>query len=183
MPRSYFVCVTVAVAVLAACAKAPPPPKPREPVGILYVAVPELTLHESPNSKSPVVATYREGESVTVYSTRGEWAEVQLVEDRTAWVRRNDLTAYREDRSGTTTPRFRRLPSPVWSQRKVKGEIVLEASVDEEGNVTAVRTVSNTTEDASLEAQNRRELLNSKFHPLLMSGRPQPFLYEYRVTY
>lgn len=156
----------------------------RQPIGILYVAVPELKIHEQPSETSPVVATYREAESVTIYSNRGEWAEVQLFEERSGWARRSELTDQKAGTHGDPSkPRFRVPPSPVWSQKKVHGEIVFEATVNESGTVLSVRTLANSTGDAALEARNRAELMQAKFYPLIRSGGPKPFVYEYRVTY
>lgn len=183
MPRQGIAFVTILLVLAAACSEPPAPPPAREPAGILYVAVPELQIHEQPGEQAPVVATFREGESVTVYAERGDWAEVQLFDDRSGWARRSELTETRESYGPSTTPQFRRPPSPVWSPRKVQGEIVLEASVNERGDVLSVRILSNSTGDAALGEQNRSALMAAKFRPLARHGKVHPFLYEYRVSY
>lgn len=181
MPWKAVTYVTVTL-LLSACAKNAEPPV-REPSSILYVATPELRIHQHPADGSPVVATFREGESVSIYSTRGEWAEIQLFDSRTGWARRSGLTDARAASVASSSPTFQRSPNPVWTQKKVSGDIVLEASVNTEGDVISVRTISNSTGDESLAAQNRAELLSAKFQPLVQSGRPTPFVYEYRVSY
>jgi hypothetical protein len=172
--------VTLLFVLTVGCSEPPAPAPAREPLGIQYVAVPQLKIHEQPSDQSAVLATFRDGESVTVYAMKGDWLEVQLFDDRSGWARSSDLKETREDVGDST---FRRPPSPVWSPRKVQGQIVLEASVTEGGDVVSVRTLSNTTGDAALEEQNRAALLAAKFRPLVRYGKAHPFVYEYRVTY
>lgn len=182
MPRCAVAYVTVAL-LLSACGKTPQPPPAREPSGILYVATEELRIHHRPADASPVVATFREGESVSIYSTRGDWVEVQLFNNRTGWARRSELTDAPDASVASSTPTFQRASNPVWTQKKVSGDIVFEASVNSDGDVISVRTISNGTGDDDLAAQNRAELLSARFHPLIQSGRPTSFVYEYRVSY
>ena len=56
-------------------------------------------------------------------------------------------------------------------------------AIDTDGDVTAVRTLSNTTGSMGLEAKNRQELEGAKFFPIVQKGQRVPFTYEYRVHY
>ena len=180
MPKNILWPVTLALLFVSCTEPTPAPPRP--PVAILYVGTPELFIYQQPSESSPLLATYREGEAVSVYETRGDWIEIALLNQETGWARRADLVETRQ--GGTSsTPRFRRPPNPVWSQKKISGEIVFEASVNPDGDVLSVRTLSNTTGDDTIAARNRTELLSAKFYPLARGGAPQPFVYEYRVSY
>jgi outer membrane biosynthesis protein TonB len=69
------------------------------------------------------------------------------------------------------------------TQTTPRGEIVLEAAVNTDGDVTSVRTLTNTTGSMGLEAKNRAELEGTKFYPIVQKGQRVPFTYEYRVHY
>jgi TonB family protein len=63
------------------------------------------------------------------------------------------------------------------------GEIYLEADVNSDGEVTAVRTLVNTTGSAALEAQNASALRSAKFFPIVRNNERTKFKYYHRVTY
>lgn len=174
------------VLTVASCQEAGPPDPPiREALAVLYVGPEGGAVRHQPSESAEQLHTFPAGESISVLSYQGQWAEVRFG-DGSAWMRRSDLTDSAEEaraEKGSTEIKFRNPPSPVYSQSRVHGEIVLEASVSEGGVVTDVRTVKNSTGSKALEMQNRSELLRASFYPLLVQGKPKPFIYEYRITY
>jgi len=176
-------CTLLALALLA-CSN-PPEPPPREPIDILYVGAPQLPIHGKPSESSRVLSTYRQGEAVTILATKGEWVEVRLGSGDTGWAKKTLLTAVQNagEFSSATSARFRVQPNPVYSHQKLTGEIILEASVNSDGDILSVRTLRNTTGSKALEAENRAALMRARFYPMLIRGRRQPFVYEYRVEY
>jgi TonB family protein len=157
----------------------------RMPIAVEYVSAPELPVHARAEDAAPVISTYGNGESVSVLASGGNgWVEVRTA-NGTGWAHAADLRnaaeakAHEED---NLTPRFRKAPSPV-TQTTARGEIVLEAAVNTDGDVTSVRTLSNTTGSMGLEAKNRAELEATKFFPIVQKGQRIPFTYEYRVHY
>ena len=160
-------------------------PPIRGAISVLYVAEDGTPIRQRPEESSEQLESFPAGETVSVLSLRGEWAEVRFG-GGSAWVRRSALTDSAEEarkEKGSTTIKFRNAPSPIYSQSNVHGEILLEASVTESGMVTEVRTVRNTTGSTPLEMRNRSELLRASFYPLLVNGKPKPFIYEYRISY
>lgn len=164
------------------------PPEPgtvdtREPVGVWYVGAPELPVHEQPNETSPVMATYQNGEAISVLTQKGEWAEVRSG-DGSGWAKMADLTtaqakeAYEED----PTPRFRVMPLPV-SAPGAHGEVYIEADVNSDGDVISTRIITNTTGIPALASQNEQALKSAKFHPIIRKNQRTPFKYYHRVTY
>lgn len=157
----------------------------RMPISVEYVGAQQLPVHAKPDDGSPVISTYGNGESVSVLASGGNgWVEVRTV-NGPGWAHAADLRdaaqaqTHEED---NLTPRFRKPPSPV-TQTTARGEIVLEASVNTDGDVTAVHTLRNTTGSMALEAKNRSELEGAKFFPIVQKGQRVPFTYEYRVHY
>ncbi|MFL6247868.1 MAG: TonB family protein [Thermoanaerobaculia bacterium] len=155
----------------------------REAIAIRYVSTPELQVRQQPNDTAPVLVTYQNGESVSVLAEKGEWVEVRSG-DGSGWARAADLTDAegKQQAESNPEPKFRVIPMPV-SAPSAKGEIYLEADVNSDGEVTSVRTISNTTGSAALEAQNTAALRSAKFFPIMQKNQRVRFKYYHRVTY
>ena len=155
----------------------------REPVAVRYVGSPESLVREQANDTAPVINKYQYGEAMTVLAEQGEWAEVRTG-DRTGWVRKADLTSAEaiQEAEDNPQPKFRVIPMPV-SAPSAHGEIYLEADVNSDGEITAVRTISNTTGSMALEAQNIAALKASRFYPIVQDNQRKKFKYYHRVTY
>jgi len=173
--------------VCAACSSETPTNETtdtRMPVAVKYVRDAALKIHTKASDAAPVVTTYQRGESVSVLSRRGPWAEVRIA-GGSGWVHEAELadaaeaTKAQED---NLTPHFIRDPAPV-TQPGVHGELVLEADVNTDGMVANVRTLRNTTGSLSLEQRNIAELRRAVFTPVVRHGRREAFVYEHRVQY
>lgn len=182
------VCLLISVALVApACGKKREvaPPDNREAIAIMYVATPEIEIHQQASKTSKVIATYRQGESISLLAVNGTWAEIRTV-DGSGWADQSALS--REKASGAFLPddtsvRFIREPRAVASNSRQPGEIVLEAFVNTAGEVVDVTIVKNTTGSAELERRNREELKSATFQPMIQQGRPRTFIYTHRVSY
>jgi Gram-negative bacterial TonB protein C-terminal len=81
-----------------------------------------------------------------------------------------------------TTPKFFKAPEPV-RQPSARGEIVLEARVNTDGEVWSVTTVKNTTRSTKLAARNAEALKAARFYPIIQKGQRSAFSYQHRVDY
>ncbi|MGA8810280.1 MAG: SH3 domain-containing protein [Thermoanaerobaculia bacterium] len=155
----------------------------RMPIEVQYVRDGTLKIHTKAADNAPVVTTYQHGESVSVLSRRGEWAEVRIAAG-SGWVHANELAGAAEatKEADNTKPHFTRDPEPV-TQPGAHGDIVLEADVNTDGIVTNVRTLRNTTGLIALEIRNAASLRAAVFTPVVRHGRREPFVYEHRVHY
>ena len=163
-------------------------PAAREPIAIRFVVAEELPIHGSKSVDSPVLSTYQAGERVSVLADEGEWSEIRITFDTSGWAKKSLLGDAPPGDTATTgggssSPRFKVPPSPVFSPGGAKGEITLEATVNTDGDVTAVKTIVNTTGRPDLEAQNVAALRQAKFYPLIVAGTRKTFIYEHRITY
>jgi len=81
--------------LLFSCMQKPKPvaqaQEAREAVAIQYVAVPTLQVHASAFESSPVITKYGFGETVSVLSHRGSWAELRMFDNSSGWVPANQL--------------------------------------------------------------------------------------------
>ena len=174
--------------LLAACSREAPvtdttPIDTREPINISYVGSPELAVRERAADDAPVIATFGNGEAVSVLADKGDWVEVRTG-DRTGWAKKSELTtaAAKEESEANPQPKFRAMPMPV-SAPSARGEIYIEADVNTDGEVTSVRMIQNTTGSEVLGQQNMDALRNAKFYPIVVKGERQKFKYYHRVTY
>jgi TonB family protein len=156
----------------------------RPAVAIEYVRDNDLAIRQRPSDDAPVIATYSRGSSVSVLSHRGEWAEIRVA-DRSGWVHGKALANNAEAKQADAdnlSPRFRIPPAPVTSPG-AHGEIDLEATVNQDGEVTGVTTTLNTTGSSNLVEKNINALRAARFEPIIQHGQRKPFTYEYRVHY
>lgn len=170
--------------LLAACADEAPRPAVRTPIAVEYVRGDSLAIHEKPSDDAPVIARYDGDESVSILSRKGDWSEVRTA-DGSGWARASGLASAAESKaaeSDTIKPRFRIAPAPV-TQPGARGEILLVASVNSDGEVIDVKVERNTTGSRSLEAMNVAALRRARFVPIVRRGKRMPFVYDYHVGY
>ena len=155
----------------------------REPVAIKYVGAPQLPVREKPEDTAAVIATYQNGEAISILADKGEWVEVRTG-DASGWARAADLTTAlaKAAEEETPTPKFKVMPLPV-SAPSAKGEIYIEADVNSDGEVISTRIITNTTGSPTLAQQNADALRSGKFHPIVIKNERKPFKYYHRVTY
>lgn len=176
------------VLLFLACAKeAPQAPTEtvdtREPVSVLYVGAPTLDVRKQPNDTAEIIATYQNGEAVSVLADKGEWLEVRTGVS-SGWAKRSELATAQEQTEAeeNPTPKFRVMPLPV-SAPNARGEIYIEADVNSDGDVVSTRIITNTTGSPALALQNEAALRAARFHPIIVENERKPFKYYHRVTY
>ena len=156
----------------------------RPAIAIEYVGVDELPIRRGPQDDAPVIATYSRGSSVSVLSHRGDWDEVRVA-DHSGWVKAaslNNAVEAQKAEADSLNPRFKIPPAPVTSPG-AHGEVTLEATVNQDGEVVDVRVMVNTTGNPELATRNVRSLRLARFEPIVQHGTRQPFTYEFRVHY
>ena len=173
-------------ALCASCNEAPPAPATdtREAIAVMYVRESKAPVFAAARPGAEQVSEYARGESVSVLAKKGEWTEIR-VGAGSAWMHKADLADAKEASqvdADNLTPRFRVRPAPV-SQPNARGTIVLEANVNTDGEVTSVRTISNTTGSMMLETKNAESLRRARFEPIVQHGVRREFVYTYKVEY
>ena len=159
------------------------PTDTREPIAVRYVGAPELPVREQANDTAPVIATYQNGEAISVLTDKGDWVEVRTG-DRAGWAKSADLIGAQDKQASedNPTPKFKVMPLPI-SAPAAHGEIYIEANVNSDGDVLGTRLITNTTGNDALAAQNASALMSAKFYPIMQKGERRPFKYYHRVTY
>jgi TonB family protein len=173
--------------LLLACQKAQPPSTEtvdtRTPIAVQYVGASKAEVRKTANDDAEVIATYPNGEAVSVLARQGQWTEIRTG-DRSGWARSADLldATAANAQANDTTVRFRRPPMPV-AANGARGEIHLEASVNSDGDVVDVKVVTNTTGSQTLLERNIDALRRAQFEPMMQKGERKGFTYDHRATY
>ena len=155
----------------------------RMPIRVMYVGAPELTVREQASDTAPVLATYQNGEAISVLAEKGEWVEVRSG-DGSGWAKAADLTdaAGKAQADANPEPKFKIIPMPV-SAPSAKGEIFIRAKVNADGEIMSTEVLENTTGNPALGVQNANALKSARFHPMVVKGERRNFEYFHRVTY
>lgn len=155
----------------------------RTPIAVRYVGTPELVVREQANDTAPILATYQNGEALSILAEKGEWVEVRSG-DGSGWAKAADLTTAegKTAQDENPSPKFKVMPMPV-SAPSARGEVYLEADVNSDGEVINVRTITNTTGSDALASQNAAALRSARFYPIIQKGERKPFKYYHKVTY
>jgi len=208
MPRIRSACLlrvlttaTLAGLLWASCAPAPPPatspeapaaapapatpaPAPEAAIGMVRVTASAANVRADRSTSSDVVTQVRRGARLTLLSVEGEWMRVRLDSGEVGWIAKSLVS--REKRGpcpANAEMHFLVTPTPSLIERAVHGLVVVEASVDVRGVVTATRVVSNDTGDPSLGPLVEREIRSAKFAPPIRDCAPKAFLYTYKRTF
>jgi len=180
--------ILVAFILLFSCTQKPAPitqaadPSERLAVAIQYVGAPQVNVYTTPDLNAAVDIVYRYGETVSVLSFKGDWAEVRTSRG-SGWVPRNDLMTAEAMKQlvESQVPRFLTPPAAIPSARH--GQITMQAKVNTDGEVIQVTPVGNTTGDNQLALENANALLNARFYPMVQKGQRFTFTYEHKVYY
>lgn len=176
----------IIVAALAGCvqrpAQQPVEPAARMAIAIMYVGSPVLNVYAQPAENAPVVTTYGIAETVSVLQKKDAWSEIRLTEG-TGWVKNSDLITQEQEAALEKDPQPRFWVAPAAVPGKGHGQLIMEASVNTDGEVTNVKILSNSVRDPKLVQANVAALQAAKFYPMLQKGLRAPFTYEHRVAY
>jgi len=180
--------ILIAFILLFSCTQKPAPitqandPADRLAIAIQYVGVPQVNVYTAPDLNSSVDSVYRYGETVSVLSFKGDWAELRTSRG-SGWVSKKELMTAAELQQlvESQVPRFLTPPVAIPSARH--GQITMQAKVNTDGEVIQVTPVKNTTGDSQLALDNANALLNARFYPMVQKGQRFTFTYEHNVTY
>ncbi len=163
-------------------ASAEPPPAP-EAQELSWMVPKTVNVREKPSTSAATIAKATKGTRLTSFEEKDGWVHVRLADTRTGWVRKDLLkrdVGCPPDRKEVLleppTLRMSDAPGP-------KGKVVVEADIDESGNVKAVRVVSNETGSAERAEAVTAEVRTVKFRPPVKKCRVTGFTYVYARTF
>ena len=159
-------------------------------IGTVRVNASTLNVRGDASVSAEVVGHVRRGERLTLIADAGEWLRVKLNDGTSGWVSSQhvvrDGAAARPRHAGCPPDSdysFLNAPKPSFSEGGAHGMIVVEASVDARGVVTATRIVSNETRDDALASVAEREIRNARFAPPIRNCAPKAFFFTYKRAF
>jgi hypothetical protein len=188
---------------LWSCASAPPPPPPApaaapapepEPAPVTtevswLVSAKSVNVRAVASTKAASVARLSKRARLTSFEEKEGWLHVKLADARTGWIRRDLLR--RDDgclpdrREVLLTPPMLHMSegSGAPGTAGAKGKVVVEADIDEKGNVRSVRVVRNETGSPERAEMAKSEVQGVTFQPPVKKCRVTGFTYVYTRTF
>jgi hypothetical protein len=171
-----------------------PTPAPTTPeaavTGTVRVNVSTLNVRSDASVTAAIVGHVRRGERLGLIAESGDWLHVRLHDGTTGWVSAQlvvrDGESARPKRArcpSDSAYSFVNAPKPSFSESGPHGMVVVEATVDARGIVTATRVVSNDTHDDSLSALAEREIRGTRFAPPIRNCAPRSFFFTYKRAF
>ncbi len=182
------------------CASAPPPPPPapepapaEEPApaplpseASWLVTAKSVNIRESASTKAATVARLSRGARLTSFEEKEGWLHVKLAETKSGWIRKDlvkkDDGCLPDRREVLLTPPMVRMTDGSGAPGS-KGKVVVEADIDETGEVKAFRVVMNETGSPERAEMAKREVQGVKFQPPVKKCRVTGFTYVYARTF
>ena len=192
----------VFAAALWSCASAPPPAPPPpapEPEPVTETAPAETSwivtaktanVRDSASTKAGTVAKLKKGDRLTGYEEKDGWLRVKLKDTRAGWIRKDllkkDDGCLPDRREVLLTPPMVHMSdgsAAAPGSAGAKGKIVVEADIDEQGKVKAVRVVQNDTGSPERAETAKSEVQTVTFQPPVKHCRVTGFTYVYTRTF
>ena len=188
--RNYLVSLLLVVA----CTPAPQPETvpqstttaPQNAIGIVRVTATALNVRQDSSSTSAIVAQVRRGDQLTLLAEQNGWSHVKLATGEVGWVSSQHVSSGkpRSRKPGCDSEfSFVKTPLAAFSENGPHGLVVVDATVNTKGEVTATKVVSNSTGDGSLAAMAEREIRSATFKPPYRDCHPRPFIFTYKRTF
>jgi Bacterial SH3 domain len=201
-PLAALALAAVLVSLLAGCSSAPPPAPPPPPApapepvaealpaGTAWVVTAKTAnVRDTTSTKAGTVAKLKKGDRLTGYEEKDGWLRVKLKDTRAGWIRkdllRKDDGCLPDRREVLLTPPMLHMSegSGASGTARRKGKVVIEADIDEKGNVRAVRVVTNETGSPERAEMAKSEVQGITFQPPVKKCRVTGFTYVYTRTF
>ncbi|HEV8660377.1 MAG TPA: SH3 domain-containing protein [Thermoanaerobaculia bacterium] len=188
--------VLIFLTILAACAQPAPPPQPspqvtvptgEKSIGMVRVTATTLNVRQEASSMAAVVTQVKRGDQLTLLREENGWSKVRLATGEVGWVSSLHVSSGRQRTRKGCPPdseyAFVKTPLASFSEKGPHGLVVVDATVNTRGDVTATRVISNSTGDESLAAMAEREIRSAKFTPPYRDCVPRTFIFTYKRSF
>lgn len=175
-------------------AVAPPPPpvvQEEKVIGTVRVTASALNVRAEASTEASILTQVKRGQALDVLREDESWVKVRLASGETGWVAARFVSSgdakKRPAKKGGCPPdsdyAITESPMLAFSDSGAHGLVVVEATVNAKGAVTATKLVSNGTGDEALAFLAEREIKGAKFSPPIRNCVPRAFIFTYRRTF
>ena len=146
-----------------------------------------LNVRGEPSMEAEVIGQVERGDVLAVLANGDAWLRVRAPQGTVGWVAERFVSSgakkAAKDCPDDSDYAFLEKPGLAFSEKGAHGIVVVEATVDAQGNVTATRLISNATGDEALGTATQREIKAAKFLPPIRDCAPREFIFTYRRTF
>ena len=200
-PLTFAVLVLLLLSRCAAPPPAPvaapstPPPPPSAPVeeqvsGSVTVTASALNVRREAATDGEVVRQVKRGAKLGFVRAEDGWVRVKLDDGAMGWVAERFVQGpgakkTASVKSNAKCPQdsdfaFEETPTLAFSDSGAHGLVVVDATVNSKGVVTATKVLSNSTGDDALAFLAEREIKSARFAPPIRNCVPRSFIFTYR---
>jgi uncharacterized protein YgiM (DUF1202 family) len=185
--------------LLAAACSTPPAPKaapeqlPTAPAqekvpGTVRVSATTLNVRQEATSSAAIVTTVKRGDQLTLLAEQNGWSKVRLASGEVGWVSSQHVSSGKPQRRRAGCPpdsdySFVKAPLASFSEGGPHGLVVIDATVNIKGEVTATKVISNSTGDPALGPKAEQEIRLARFNPPYRDCVPRTFIFTYKRSY
>lgn len=192
--KSFFGLVLL---LTAACSTPAPKAAPEQPatapaaekaLGTVRVSATTLNVRQEATSSAAIVTTVNRGDQLTLLAEQNGWSKVRLASGEVGWVSSQHVSSGKAQRRRAGCPpdseySFIKAPLASFSEEGPHGLVVVDATVNTKGEVTATKVISNSTGDPALGPKAEREIRSARFNPPYRDCVPRTFIFTYKRSY
>lgn len=181
--------------VLVAACSSPAPPEPQTApapppipggLGTVRVTASTLNVRRDASASSEAIAQVKRGDQLTLLAEENGWSHVRMASGEEGWVSSQHVSSGkpRSKKAGCDSEfSFVKTPLAAFSENGPHGLVVVDATVNTKGEVTATKVVSNSTGDKALGAMAEREIRAATFKPPYRDCVPRAFIFTYKRSF
>jgi TonB family protein len=185
-------CLVFLLLVAACSTPAPEPQTVPEPaptqaaMGTVLVTATTLNVRQDASATSAVVTQVKRGDQLTLLAEDNGWSHVRLATGEEGWVSSQHVSTGkpRSRKPGCESEySFVKTPLAAFSENGAHGLVVVDATVNTKGEVTATKVISNSTGDTALASMAEREIRSASFKPPYRNCVPRAFIFTYKRSF
>lgn len=187
--RKYLLLLVLVAACSSPAPQEPqtaPEPVPQNAMGTVRVTASTLNVRQDASASSAAIAQVKRGDQLTLLAEENGWSHVRLASGEEGWVSSQHVSngKPRSRKPGCDSQfSFVKTPLAAFSESGPHGLVVVDATVNTKGEVTATKVVSNSTGDKTLGAMAEREIRSATFKPPYRDCVPRAFIFTYKRSF
>jgi len=149
-----------------------------------------LNVRREPSADAELIVQVKKGTVLGVLRSDNAWVRVKLGDGAVGWVAERFVERAGEKRAKSKKGcpadsdfAFEETPALAFSESGAHGLVVVDATVNTKGVVTATKVLSNSTGDEALAFLAEREIKSARFEPPIRGCVPRAFIFTYRRTF
>jgi uncharacterized protein YgiM (DUF1202 family) len=172
---------------------APSPAAEEKVIGSVRVKATALNVRKEPSTTADVLVQVKKGQELPLLAENESWSKVKLDSGEIGWVCSQHVARVGAKASGKSKKRgscppdsdfaFVKTPMPAFTEGGPHGLVVVDATVNTAGDVTATKVVSNTTGEPGMAMIVEKEIRSAKFEAPVRDCAKRTFIFTYKRSF